>query len=93
MFRQFFVVEARVPRKARSNAAGFSNPIESLLLEHSQPLSVEASLVEGTGSGSSPMFLSAVRTLDDIVFGISTCGGSVHGGFVVAGADRAPSRL
>ena len=93
VFRQFFVVEARVPRKAWSNAAGFSNPIKSLLLERSQPLSVETSLIKGAGSGGSPMFLSAVRALDDVVFGVGTGGSSVHGGFMVAGANRAPSRL
>ena len=93
MFRQFFVVEARVPRKAWSNAAGFSNPVKSLLLERSQPLSVETSLIKGAGSGGSPMFLSAVRALDDVVFSVGTGGIGVHGGFMVAVANRAPSRL
>ena len=93
VFRQFFVMEVRVPGKAWSNAAGFSNPVKSLLLERSQPLSVEMSLIKGAGSGGSPMFLSAVRALDDVVFGVSTGGSGVHGGFMVAGANRAPSRL
>ena len=88
VFGQFFVVEARVPRKAWSNAA-----IESLLLEHSQPLSVETCLIKGAGSGGSPMFLSAVRALDDVVFSVGTGGSGVHGGFMVAGANRAPGRL
>ena len=93
VFRQFFVVEARVPGKAWSNAAGFSNPVESLMLERSQPLSVETSLIEGAGLGGSPMFLSAVRALDDVVLGVSTGSSGMHGGFMVAGANRAPSRL
>ena len=93
VFRQFFVVEAQVPRKAWSSSAGFSNPIELLLLERSQPLGVKAGLIEGAGTGGRPVFLSAIRALDDVVLGVGTCGGSVRGSFMVAGADSAPGRL
>ena len=93
MFRQFFIVEARVPGKARSNSAGFSNPIKSLLLERSQPLCVETSLIKGAGMGGRPVFLSAVCALDNVVLGVGTCSGGVRGSFMVAGADSAPGRL
>ena len=86
-------MEAQVPRKAWSYVAGFSNPVELLLLERSQPLGIETSLIKGAGPGSSPVFLSAVSTLDDIVLSVGTCGGSVHGGLMVAGTDSAPGGL
>ena len=90
MFRQLFIMEPHVPRKARSCAVGFFNPVESLLLEGSQPLSIKVCLVERASLGCSPVFLSAICTLDDVVLGFSTCSSSVHAGFVVPGADSAP---
>ena len=78
MFGQLLIVEPSVPRKARSVAAGFSNPVESLLLEHGELLRVETGLVKRADPGCRPVFLSAVGTLDNVVLGIGTCSGSVH---------------
>ena len=78
MFGQLLIMESGIPRKARSVAAGFSNPVESLLLERGKLLCVETGLVKRADPGCHPVFLSAVGTLDNVVLGISTCSGSVR---------------
>ena len=93
VFGQLLIVEPSVPRKARSVAAGFSNPVKSLLLERGEPLCVETCLVEGANPGCRPVFLSTVGALDCVEARVGTCGGVVRRSFVVAGADSAPGRL
>ena len=78
VFGQLLIVEPSVPRKARSVAAGFSNPVKSLLLEHGELLRVEAGLVKRANPGCRPVFLSAIGTLDNVILGIGTCSRNVH---------------
>jgi hypothetical protein len=78
VFGQLLIVEPRVPRKARSVAAGFSNPVESLLLERGELLRVETGLIERADPGCRPVFLSAVSALDNVILDLSTCSRNVR---------------
>jgi hypothetical protein len=78
VFGQLLIVESGIPREVRLVAAGFSNPVESLLLEHSELLRVETGLVKRANPGCRPVFLSAVGTLDNVILGIGTCSCSVR---------------
>ena len=58
------VVEAVLPWNAWPRAAGISYTLDSGLLELRQLRGVETGLVEGAGSGSRPVFATAVGALD-----------------------------
>ena len=74
VFGQLLIMESGIPREARSVAVGFSNPVESLLLERSELLRVEMGLVKRANPGCRPVFLSAVGTLDNVILGCRESG-------------------